>query len=90
MVRQYLRIKGDHPEEILFFRIGDFYETFGEDARTTSEILGIALTKKHVGNGRTMPLAGIPYHALDTYLAAAGPIAGSPAGTIPTRKARQP
>lgn len=68
MVRQYHRIKAEHPDEILLFRIGDFYETFGPDAQTTSEILGITLTKKHVGNGRTLPLAGIPYHALDSYL----------------------
>lgn len=68
MVRQYLRIKAEHPSEILLFRIGDFYETFGEDAKEASAVLGIALTKKHIGNGRTMPLAGIPYHALDSYL----------------------
>jgi DNA mismatch repair protein MutS len=68
MVRQYLRIKAEHPGEILLFRIGDFYETFGEDAHAASEILGIALTKKHIGNGKTLPLAGIPYHALDAYL----------------------
>ncbi len=68
MVRQYHRIKAEHPEDILLFRVGDFYETFGEDAQEASAILGITLTKKHVGNGRTLPLAGIPYHALDTYL----------------------
>ncbi|MCH8333243.1 DNA mismatch repair protein MutS, partial [Candidatus Sumerlaeota bacterium] len=68
MVRQYMRIKSEHPNDILLFRLGDFYETFGEDAHETSRILGIALTKKHIGNGRTMALAGIPYHALDNYL----------------------
>ncbi len=68
MVRHYLRVKGEHPNEILLYRIGDFYETFGEDAQETSRILNITLTKKHVGNGRTLPLAGIPYHALESYL----------------------
>lgn len=68
MVRQYHRIKAEHPEDILLFRVGDFYETFGDDAHEASAILGITLTKKHVGNGRTLPLAGIPYHALDSYL----------------------
>ena len=69
MIRQYQQIKALHPDAILFFRIGDFYETFGEDARTTSQVLGITLTRKHVGQGQTLPLAGIPYHALDGYLA---------------------
>lgn len=68
MMRQYLRIKAEHPGDLLLYRIGDFYETFGEDAKTASRVLGIALTKKHIGNGQTMPLAGIPYHALDNYL----------------------
>ncbi len=69
MVRQYQQIKAQHPDEILLFRLGDFYETFGDDARATAEILGITLTRKHIGQGRTLPLAGIPYHALDGYLA---------------------
>jgi DNA mismatch repair protein MutS len=69
MVRQYQQIKAQHPDDILFFRIGDFYETFGEDAKTAAEILNITLTRKHVGGGKTLPLAGIPYHALDGYLA---------------------
>ncbi len=68
MIRQYQQIKANHPDDILFFRIGDFYETFGEDAREASQILGITLTRKHVGKGQTLPLAGIPYHALDAYL----------------------
>lgn len=69
MVRQYQQIKAHHPDEILLYRIGDFYETFGEDAKTTAEVLGIVLTRKHVGKGQTLPLAGIPYHALESYLA---------------------
>jgi DNA mismatch repair protein MutS len=69
MVRQYSRIKAQYPDMILMFRLGDFYEMFNEDAQTASRVLEIALTKKHIGNGQTMPLAGIPYHALDSYLA---------------------
>ncbi|MCL5271082.1 MAG: DNA mismatch repair protein MutS, partial [bacterium] len=68
MVRQYLQIKANHPNDILLYRIGDFYETFGDDAKAAAEILGITLTRKHIGQGRTLPLAGIPYHALDAYL----------------------
>jgi DNA mismatch repair protein MutS len=69
MVRQYQQIKAQHPDDLLLFRIGDFYETFGDDAKAAAEILGITLTRKHIGQGRTLPLAGIPYHALDQYLA---------------------
>ncbi len=69
MVRQYQQIKAQHPDEILLFRLGDFYETFGEDAKQAADLLNITLTRKHIGQGRTLPLAGIPYHALDGYLA---------------------
>ena len=69
MVRQYQRIKAQHPDDILLFRLGDFYETFGDDAKAAAEILNITLTRKHIGSGRTLPLAGIPYHALEGYLA---------------------
>jgi len=69
MVRQYRRIKAQYPDTILMFRLGDFYEMFNDDAHTASRVLEIALTKKHIGNGQTMPLAGVPYHALDSYLA---------------------
>ncbi len=66
---QYLAIKRQHPDAVLLFRMGDFYETFGDDARTASQVLGIALTSRPAGGdeGR-IPLAGIPYHALDRYL----------------------
>ena len=66
--RQYLRIKAEHPDEILFFRMGDFYETFDEDAEVVARVLEIALTSREFGKGARVPLAGIPYHALDTYL----------------------
>ena len=66
--QQYLRIKKEHPEEILLFRMGDFYETFDDDARVIARELEIALTSREIGRGRRIPLAGIPYHALESYL----------------------
>ena len=67
--KQYLRIKKQHQDEILLFRMGDFYETFDNDARLISRELEIALTSREMGKGVRVPLAGIPYHALDGYLA---------------------
>ena len=67
--RQYLRIKKEHPDDILLFRMGDFFETFDDDARIVSRELEIALTSREMGRGQRVPLAGIPYHALDPYLA---------------------
>jgi len=67
--QQYLRIKRKYPEVIVFFRLGDFYETFDEDAKLTSRELDIVLTSREMGKGHRVPLAGIPYHALDNYLA---------------------
>jgi DNA mismatch repair protein MutS len=67
--RQYLRIKKQYPHAIVLFRLGDFYETFDEDARITSRELEIVLTAREMGKGNKVPLAGIPYHALDGYLA---------------------
>jgi DNA mismatch repair protein MutS len=66
--RQYLGIKQRHPDTIVFFRLGDFYETFDEDARITARELEITLTSREMGKGHRVPLAGIPYHALDSYL----------------------
>ena len=66
--RQYLHIKQRYPDAILFFRMGDFYETFDEDAKITARELEIALTAREMGRGEKVPLAGIPYHALETYL----------------------
>lgn len=68
LMEQYYRIKKQHPNAILLFRVGDFYETFGEDAIKASEILGITLTKRANGSASYVDLAGIPYHAIDTYL----------------------
>src|SRR6476620_4127001 len=67
--RQYLQIKKQFPETIVLFRLGDFYETFDEDARIVSDVCGIVLTGREMGNGERIPLAGVPYHAVDTYLA---------------------
>ena len=68
LMKQYYSIKGTHPDAILLFRVGDFYETFGEDAIKASEILGITLTRRANGSAQFVELAGFPYHALDTYL----------------------
>lgn len=68
LMKQYSAIKGKHPDAILLFRVGDFYETFGEDAVRASEILGITLTRRANGSASFIELAGFPYHALDTYL----------------------
>ena len=67
--RQYLGVKRQHQDEILLFRMGDFYETFDDDARVISRELEIALTSREFGKGQRVPLAGIPYHALESYLA---------------------
>ena len=67
--QQYLRIKKKYPQTIVLFRLGDFYETFDEDAKITSHELEIVLTSREMGKGNKVPMAGIPYHALDNYLA---------------------
>ncbi|MFC1987389.1 DNA mismatch repair protein MutS [Chloroflexota bacterium] len=67
--QQYLRIKRRYPQAIVFFRLGDFYETFDDDAKVVSKELDIVLTSREMGKGHRVPLAGIPYHALDNYLA---------------------
>ena len=67
LMGQYNRIKAKHPDALLLFRIGDFYETFGEDAIKTSKILGIVLTARN-NSGSKIELAGFPHHSLDTYL----------------------
>lgn len=68
LMKQYNAIKAKYPEALLLFRVGDFYETFGEDAIKTSEILGIVLTKRANGAASSVELAGFPHHSLDTYL----------------------
>ncbi|MFW6102761.1 MAG: DNA mismatch repair protein MutS [Chloroflexota bacterium] len=66
--RQYLRVKEKHPGALVFFRLGDFYETFDEDAKIASRELDIVLTSREMGKGNKVPMAGIPFHALDNYL----------------------
>ena len=66
--RQYLDIKKQYPDSIIFFRLGDFYETFDEDAHTVSRVLDIVLTSRSVGKGVRVPMAGIPHHAAENYL----------------------
>jgi len=68
LMKQYFSVKSKHPDAILLFRVGDFYETFGTDAIKASEILGITLTRRANGSAAFVELAGFPYHALDTYL----------------------
>ena len=68
LMKQYNQIKARHPQALLLFRVGDFYETFGEDAIKTSKILGIILTKRGAGSSSEIELAGFPHHSLDTYL----------------------
>lgn len=68
LMKQYFAIKAKYPDALLLFRVGDFYETFGEDAIKTSGILGIVLTRRANGSGTFVELAGFPHHALDTYL----------------------
>lgn len=67
--QQYLDIKSQYPDEIVFFRLGDFYETFDKDAEITSRELDIVLTSRNVAKGKRVPMAGIPYHAIENYLA---------------------
>jgi DNA mismatch repair protein MutS len=67
-MRQYRQIKSEYPDAILLFRMGDFFETFEEDAITAAKVLGITLTKRANGAANDVPLAGFPHHALDTYL----------------------
>ncbi|RKX22966.1 MAG: DNA mismatch repair protein MutS, partial [Candidatus Zixiibacteriota bacterium] len=69
LMKQFYDIKEQHPDKILFFRMGDFYEMFGDDAIKAAPILGIALTSRSHGNSERIPLAGVPYHASDKYLA---------------------
>lgn len=68
LMKQYRKIKEANPDTVLFFRVGDFFETFDEDAKTASKVLGITLTKRSNGAAGDVPLAGFPHHAIDSYL----------------------
>lgn len=69
MMQQYLRIKAEHPNDLLFYRMGDFYEVFFDDAKRASELLGVTLTARGKAQGKPIPMAGVPYHAAENYLA---------------------
>ncbi|MBT3412195.1 MAG: DNA mismatch repair protein MutS, partial [Halieaceae bacterium] len=69
MMVQFLAIKADHPRDLLFYRMGDFYELFYDDAKTAAELLDITLTARGKSNGEPIPMCGVPYHAAENYLA---------------------
>jgi DNA mismatch repair protein MutS len=69
MMAQYLRIKAEHPEMLVFYRMGDFYELFYDDAKRAHRLLDITLTARGASAGAPIPMAGVPVHAADTYLA---------------------
>ncbi len=69
MMRQYLQLKAEHPDELLFYRMGDFYELFYEDARKAAELLDITLTARGQSAGQPIPMAGVPYHSAESYIA---------------------
>ncbi|MEG1547067.1 MAG: DNA mismatch repair protein MutS, partial [Bacteroides sp.] len=68
MMKQFFELKAIHPDAVMLFRCGDFYETYSQDAVVAAEILGITLTKRANGQGKSVEMAGFPHHALDTYL----------------------
>ena len=68
MMQQYLRIKAQHPDVLLFYRMGDFYEMFYDDARRAAELLDIALTQRGASAGAPIPMAGVPVQSVETYL----------------------
>src|SRR5690554_7919874 len=69
MMQQYLKIKVQHPNELLFYRMGDFYELFYDDAKRAARLLDITLTARGQSAGQPIPMAGVPYHSAENYLA---------------------
>ena len=69
MMQQYMRIKSDYPDMLVFYRMGDFYELFYDDAKRAAELLDITLTARGKSGGNAIPMAGVPYHAAESYLA---------------------
>ncbi|MEK9868839.1 MAG: DNA mismatch repair protein MutS, partial [Gammaproteobacteria bacterium] len=69
MMQQFLAIKAQHPEELLFYRMGDFYELFYDDAKQAADLLDITLTARGSSAGEPIPMCGVPYHSVDAYLA---------------------
>jgi Mismatch repair ATPase (MutS family) len=68
LMKQFYEVKSQHPDALLLFRVGDFYETFGDDAIIASKVLGIVLTKRANGAAQFVDLAGFPHHSIETYL----------------------
>ena len=68
MLKQYFAVKAQHPEALLLYRVGDFYETYSDDALIASKVLGLVLTKRSNGDKEPTPMAGFPHHAIETYL----------------------
>ncbi len=69
MLKQYMSLKKEYPDSILFFRLGDFYEMFYDDAKVASKVLGIALTSRNKNDKNPVPLCGVPHHSSEPYLA---------------------
>ena len=69
MMRQYLAVKAEYPDMLVFYRMGDFYELFFDDAKTASRLLGITLTTRGQSNGSPITMAGVPFHSAEGYLA---------------------
>jgi DNA mismatch repair ATPase MutS len=69
MMQQYLKLKAQHPDILLFYRMGDFYELFYDDAKRASQLMDISLTKRGASAGEPIPMAGVPHHAVENYLA---------------------
>ena len=69
MMRQYLGVKAEYPDMLVFYRMGDFYELFYDDARRAASLLDITLTSRGKSAGQAIPMAGVPYHAVEGYLA---------------------
>ena len=69
MMQQFMRIKAQHPQDLLFYRMGDFYELFYDDARKAADLLDITLTARGKSGGEPIPMCGVPYHAAEGYLA---------------------
>ncbi len=69
MMQQYLGIKAKHPQDLLFYRMGDFYELFYDDAKRASDLMDVTLTARGTSAGEPIPMCGVPFHAVDTYLA---------------------
>ena len=68
LLKQYFSIKAQHPEAILLYRVGDFYETYADDAVTASKVLGLVLTRRSNADKGSTPMAGFPHHAIENYL----------------------